>query len=117
MYKRQFHTPSVSKAKEVRYQFPERGSEKLKARPVIVGAGPAGLFAALQLTEAGYAPIVLERGRSVEKRKEDVEHFWETGVLDPSSNVQFGEGGAGTFSDGKLNTVVKDPSGRNQFVL
>lgn len=53
----------------------------------------------------------------MEKRKEDVEHFWETGVLDPSSNVQFGEGGAGTFSDGKLNTVVKDPSGRNQFVL
>lgn len=114
---KKLHTPSISKAKEVRYQFPERGSEKMKARPVIVGAGPAGLFAALQLTEAGYAPIVLERGRSVEKRKEDVEHFWETGVLDPASNVQFGEGGAGTFSDGKLNTVVKDPSGRNQFVL
>ena len=114
---KKLHTPSISKAKEVRYQFPVRGSEKMKARPVIVGAGPAGLFAALQLTEAGYAPIVLERGRSVEKRKEDVEHFWETGVLDPASNVQFGEGGAGTFSDGKLNTVVKDPSGRNQFVL
>ena len=114
---KKLHTPSVAKAKEVRYQFPERGSEKLSARPIIVGAGPAGLFAALQLTEAGYAPIVLERGRSVEKRRQDVEKFWETGLLDPASNVQFGEGGAGTFSDGKLNTVVKDPSGRNQFVL
>lgn len=114
---KKLHTPSVTKAKEVRYQFPERGNEKLSARPIIVGAGPAGLFAALQLTEAGYAPIVLERGRSVEKRRQDVEKFWETGLLDPASNVQFGEGGAGTFSDGKLNTVVKDPSGRNQFVL
>ena len=114
---KKLHTPSVTKAKEVHYRFPEQGSEKLAARPIIVGAGPAGLFAALQLTETGYAPIVLERGRSVEKRKQDVEKFWETGVLDPTSNVQFGEGGAGTFSDGKLNTVVKDPSGRNQFVL
>ena len=92
-------------------------TKKLQQRPVIVGAGPAGLFAAYQLTEAGYAPVILERGKPVEERKADVEHFWETGVLAPDSNVQFGEGGAGTFSDGKLNTGVKDPSGRNRFVL
>ncbi|MCR4601307.1 MAG: hypothetical protein K5767_06190 [Clostridia bacterium] len=78
-------------------------------RPVIAGLGPCGLFAALILAEAGARPIVLERGRSVEQRTADVEHFWETGELDPSSNVQFGEGGAGTFSDGKLTTGIKDP--------
>lgn len=78
-------------------------------RPVIAGLGPCGLFAALILAEAGARPIVLERGRRVEQRTADVEHFWETGELDPSSNVQFGEGGAGTFSDGKLTTGIKDP--------
>ena len=76
-----------------------------------------GLFAAWQLTLAGYAPLILERGKQVEDRSADVERFWETGILQPDSNVQFGEGGAGTFSDGKLNTVVKDPSGRNRYVL
>ncbi len=86
-------------------------------RPVIIGAGPAGLFCAYELTLAGLTPIVIERGRRVEERTKDVTKFWETGVLDPSSNVQFGEGGAGTFSDGKLNTLVKDPVGRNRFVL
>lgn len=77
-------------------------------RPVIVGFGPCGMFAALVLAEAGARPIVLERGRRVEKRTMDVEHFWETGELDATSNVQFGEGGAGTFSDGKLTTGIKD---------
>ena len=66
---------------------------------------------------SGCAPVVLERGRSVTERTKDVERFWESGVLDTVSNVQFGEGGAGTFSDGKLNTLVKDPTGRNRFVL
>lgn len=93
------------------------GHERLNRRPVIVGAGPCGLFAAWQLTLAGYAPLILERGKQVEDRSADVERFWETGILQPDSNVQFGEGGAGTFSDGKLNTVVKDPSGRNRYVL
>lgn len=74
-------------------------------------------FAAWQLTLAGYAPLILERGKQVEDRSADVERFWKTGILQPDSNVQFGEGGAGTFSDGKLNTVVKDPSGRNRYVL
>ena len=86
-------------------------------RPVIVGAGPAGLFCAYALVLAGLKPLVLERGKKVEDRTKDVLKFWETGVIDPSSNVQFGEGGAGTFSDGKLNTLVKDPIGRNRFVL
>lgn len=88
-----------------------------RSSPVIVGAGPAGLFCAYYLSLAGLNPILLERGKPVEERTKDVEAFWETGVLNPSSNVQFGEGGAGTFSDGKLNTLVKDKDGRNRAVL
>ena len=99
------------------YTIPVPGKEALKNRPVVIGAGPAGLFAALLLTEAGFCPLILEQGKAVEERSRDVSCFWETGRLDPTSNVQFGEGGAGTFSDGKLNTAVKDPSGRNTFVL
>ena len=87
------------------YRIPRVQSEK---RPVIVGFGPAGMFAALVLAEAGLKPIVLERGRRVDERTADVTHFWKTGQLSRSSNVQFGEGGAGTFSDGKLNTGTHD---------
>ena len=86
-------------------------------RPVVVGFGPAGMFAALILARAGMHPIVYERGASVEERIEDVERLWATGTLDPDSNPQFGEGGAGTFSDGKLNTLTKDPDGRSRFIL
>ena len=85
--------------------------------PIIIGAGPAGLFAAYLLTECGCPPIVLDRGKPIAKRRADVDLFWRTGILDPNSNVLFGEGGAGTFSDGKLNTSDKDKTGRIAYVL
>lgn len=91
--------------------------EKQQGKIIIVGAGPAGLFCAYQLSKAGYSVLILERGKKVEERTKDVEQFFETGVLNTASNVQFGEGGAGTFSDGKLNTLVKDQMGRNKEVL
>lgn len=99
------------------YQFHVTGNQKCPERPVIIGAGPAGLFCAYELAMAGFRPLILERGRNVDQRTQDVEKFWEQGDFLPASNVQFGEGGAGTFSDGKLNTAVKDPCGRNLHVL
>ncbi len=100
----------IVQAEPYRYELPS--CKKLEERPVVVGFGPAGLFAALILAQAGQRPIVFERGSSVEKRGEQVAHFWRTGELNPHSNVQFGEGGAGTFSDGKLNTGTKDSRAR-----
>lgn len=108
---------NVSIVEPKSYVFPSAGNEVLNHRPVIVGSGPAGLFCAYMLAKSGYRPIMIERGAPVEERMQDVAHFWETGVLNTESNVQFGEGGAGTFSDGKLNTSVKDPMGRNRKVL
>ena len=90
---------------------------KETASPIVVGAGPAGLFAAYIFALNHMNPIVFERGKQVKDRTKDILKFWETGVLDTYSNVQFGEGGAGTFSDGKLNTLVNDKLGRNKFVL
>lgn len=106
----------LQSVKPFSYVFPVKavGNEP---RPVIIGMGPAGLFCGYMLAKAGFKPILLERGKAVTERKKDVERFWETGILDPESNVQFGEGGAGTFSDGKLNTLVKDKYGRNREVL
>lgn len=94
------------------YHYELPAGKKLPARPVVVGFGPAGLFAALILAQAGQRPIVFERGSAVEKRQEEVSTFWRTGKLNPNCNVQFGEGGAGTFSDGKLNTGTKDSRSR-----
>ena len=98
---------TIAKAVPYRYE-PPRG-RKLEQRPVVVGFGPAGMFAALILAQAGQNPVVLERGSRVEERSRAVGRFWADGTLDPECNVQFGEGGAGTFSDGKLNTGTKDP--------
>lgn len=101
----------------VEYKMPEYGPNKMELSPVVVGAGPCGLFAAYELAVSGFKPILIERGRAVEKRQEDVEKFWKTGVLDTVSNVQFGEGGAGAFSDGKLNTMVRDKDGIGRAAL
>ena len=90
---------------------------KPEKRPVIAGFGPAGIFLGLILSLNGFCPVILERGKSAEERKSDVERFFETGVLDLKSNAQFGEGGAGAFSDGKLNTLVRDEKGRSRFIL
>lgn len=98
----------IAPAPDMAYRLPECGRTPEK-RPVIIGFGPAGMFAALVLAEMGLRPIVLERGGDVESRGKAVERFWETGALDTENNVQFGEGGAGTFSDGKLTTRIKDP--------
>ena len=114
---RQRSKNKISRVTKIEYHFPSNGKEKLDLPPVIVGTGPAGLFCGLMLARAGFRPILLERGEEVQKRQKSVEHFWDTGELNPNSNVQFGEGGAGTFSDGKLNTSVKDPKGRIRFVL
>ena len=96
---------NASKVKPYKYEIPKW---KGGASPLVVGMGPAGLLAALILAQSGANPIVIERGRDVDRRTSDVNKFWTDGTLDPTSNVQFGEGGAGTFSDGKLNTGTKD---------
>ncbi len=99
----------IEEAPDMQYSEAASGEEQLLHRPVIVGFGPCGMFAALVLARRGYRPLVIERGKAVDERVKDVERFWQEGVLDPESNVQFGEGGAGTFSDGKLTTGIKDP--------
>lgn len=107
----------VSVQQSAAYSFPKPGIKRSRFPVVIVGMGPAGLFCGYFLALHGYRPILLERGKCVEERRKDVEEFWKGGQLNPESNVQFGEGGAGTFSDGKLNTLVRDREGRNGAVL
>lgn len=98
----------LEEAPDMEYAEVPEGSRELKNPPVIVGFGPCGMFAGLLLAKRGYRPIILERGNAIEQRVADVEKFWNEGILNPESNVQFGEGGAGTFSDGKLTTGIKD---------
>ncbi|MBQ6999244.1 MAG: NAD(P)-binding protein [Clostridia bacterium] len=107
----------VFTAPDTGYKFSKTGTETLKHPPVIVGAGPAGLFAAYILCENGYKPVIIERGEDIDTRLKTVENFWKNGILNKNSNVQFGEGGAGTFSDGKLNTLIKDKDNRCRKVL
>lgn len=108
---------NIMLSKTVRYKEPKPSRDRMGSRPVIAGFGPAGMFCALMLARAGYRPVVVERGEAVEDRMKSVDSFWNGGRLNPESNAQFGEGGAGTFSDGKLNTQVKEVYGRISKVL
>lgn len=114
--KRLAHDPHIERAPQSTYTVPSVAAGR-DASPVVVGSGPCGLFAALLLAEAGAKPIVIECGREVKSRVRDVQLFWQKGHLNPASNVAFGEGGAGTFSDGKLTTQIKDKHGRVRKIL
>jgi uncharacterized FAD-dependent dehydrogenase len=99
------------------YRFVAQAPAELKSRPVVIGTGPCGLFAGLILAQMGFKPIILERGKAVRERTKDTWGLWRKGELNPDSNVQFGEGGAGTFSDGKLYSQIKDPQHHGRKVL
>ncbi|MDD2721414.1 MAG: NAD(P)/FAD-dependent oxidoreductase [Gallionella sp.] len=107
----------VGIAPDTRYHFVTHAPKNLATRPVVVGMGPAGLFAGLLLAQMGFRPLILERGKNVRERTKDTFGLWRQGVLNPESNVQFGEGGAGTFSDGKLYSQIKDPRFLSRKVL
>jgi uncharacterized protein len=107
----------VSATPDMTYHFVAQAPAKLDERPVIIGMGPCGLLAGLVLAQMGFRPIILERGKAVRERTQDTWGLWRKGKLNPESNVQFGEGGAGTFSDGKLHSQIKDPGYRGRKVL
>ena len=109
--------PHVKPAPDTRYHFVAQAPQNLSSRPIVIGMGPAGLFAGLILAQMGFRPLILERGKAVRERTKDTFGLWRQGVLDPESNVQFGEGGAGTFSDGKLYSQIKDPRHLGRKVL
>jgi hypothetical protein len=107
----------VQPTPDIGYRFGPRAPEGLKSRPVVIGTGPCGLFAALILAQMGFKPLILDRGKVVRERTKDTWGLWRRSVLDPESNVQFGEGGAGTFSDGKLYSQIKDSRHLGRKVL
>ncbi|MBI3479829.1 MAG: NAD(P)/FAD-dependent oxidoreductase [Nitrosomonadales bacterium] len=107
----------VKTSPDTRYHFVAQAPQNLSSRPVVIGMGPAGLFAGLLLAQMGFRPLILERGKAVRERTQDTWGLWRKGVLNPESNVQFGEGGAGTFSDGKLYSQIKDPRFLSRKVL
>lgn len=111
------NSKKYSKYEEKNYSVPEYGKEKIPNKPIIIGSGPAGMFTGLILAENGFNPIILERGKDIKTRSKDVKNFWNNGIFNEKSNVQFGEGGAGTFSDGKLTTLIKDKNSRIKKVL
>ncbi len=117
LLKRLRQDPHVQPTPDMAYRFVTRAREGLASRPVIVGTGPCGLLAGLVLAQMGFRPILLERGKAVRERTRDTWGLWRKGELNPESNVQFGEGGAGTFSDGKLYSQIKDPRHRARRVL
>lgn len=109
--------PHVSVSPDTRYHFVAQAPKQLPHRPIIIGFGPCGMMAGLVLAQMGFRPIILERGKKVRERTKDTWGLWRKGVLNPESNVQFGEGGAGTFSDGKLYSQIKDPKHYGRKVL
>jgi len=109
--------PHVSIAPDTSYHFVAQAPQNLTSRPIVIGMGPAGLFAGLILAQMGFRPLILERGKAVRERTKDTFGLWRQGMLNPESNVQFGEGGAGTFSDGKLHSQIKDPKHLGRKVL
>ena len=109
--------PHLKKSPDTSYHFVAQAPQNLTSRPVVIGMGPAGLFAGLLLAQMGFRPLILERGKAVRERTKDTWGLWRQGVLNPESNVQFGEGGAGTFSDGKLYSQIKDPRYLSRKVL
>ncbi|HEX4961495.1 MAG TPA: NAD(P)/FAD-dependent oxidoreductase [Thermoanaerobaculia bacterium] len=109
--------PHVIPTPDTSYRFVAQAPKDLAQRPVVIGVGPCGLFAGLLLAQMGFRPIILERGKEVRERTVDTFGLWRQRKLDPESNVQFGEGGAGTFSDGKLYSQIKDPGHRGRKVL
>jgi len=108
---------NIARTPDMSYRFPVRAPSRLSLRPLVIGTGPCGLFAALILAQMGFRPIILERGKVVRERTKDTWGLWRRSILNPDSNVQFGEGGAGTFSDGKLHSGIKDHHHRDRKVL
>jgi uncharacterized FAD-dependent dehydrogenase len=115
--KRLHGTPHISTSPDTSYHFVTHAPDNLTERPIVIGTGPCGLFAGLLLAQMGFRPIILERGKAVRERTQDTWGLWRKSKLDPESNVQFGEGGAGTFSDGKLHSQIKDPRYLGRKVL